>query len=365
MTLTDQTLIKLLALGLGHDVEFDIPLEDVDWPAVIRRAMTEGLDAIAFDGVQALYERRPELTEALDASLGDNKFQWLSYSLQVEQDYEAYREKLQGLAAFYNEEGFRMLVMKGYGLSLDYPTPSHRPTGDIDLYLFGRGAEADERVKERMGIAVNQEGDKHSRFTFRGLSVENHATFLNVTEHRRLQPIEQFLEQDALNADEVFVGDAKICVPTVTMNAIFLPRHMAAHFLYEGIPLKQLVDWAVFLDRHSHEVDWKLVRLLAENAGHFKLFRALNGIVSSHLGVPAERLPAWGQDPTLEERVWQDILLPQKDLAARSLSERFLDYFRTRWKFRITYQESFFLYFLRHVWAFVRGKVFPTSKSVW
>ncbi len=357
MDRTTAILLRLLALGLGNDVAFDLPLEGVDWQEVIRRAMTDGLDAVAFDGVQALYKRRPDLADMLDGTLGGTKFKWMSFTLQAELDYEEYRHKLQDLAAFYNEEGLPVMVIKGYGLSLDYPTPAHRPTGDIDLYLFGRGAEADKRVKDKLGITVNQEGDKHSRFMFQGLTVENHRSLLSVAEHRSLLPIERFLEREALNAGEVAVGDAKICVATATMNAVFLPCHMAAHFLYEGIPMKQLVDWAVFLKRRSKEVDWDTVRALSEDAGRFELFRAFNWIAVSHFGVPSDRLPDWGRNQALEERVWQDILLPQKDLAARSTIERFLDYFRTLWKFRLVYKESFILHFARRLRAFLRGKM--------
>ena len=151
MSLTNTVFVRLLALGLGHEVEFEIPPEEVDWPALIQHAMGQGLDAVAFDGVQALYERQPELTGALDASLGESKFEWLGLTMQAEQDYDSYRRKLSALAKFYCQEGFRLLVLKGYGLSLDYPVPAHRPTGDIDVYLFGRGEEADERVKEKLG----------------------------------------------------------------------------------------------------------------------------------------------------------------------------------------------------------------------
>lgn len=37
-----------------------------------------------------------------------------------------------------------MMVLKGYGLSLNYLKPSHRPCGDIDIWLFGKQKEADD-----------------------------------------------------------------------------------------------------------------------------------------------------------------------------------------------------------------------------
>ena len=365
MNLTSTVFTKLLSLSLGHETKFDISLEEVDWPAVVQHAMSQGLDAVAFDGLQVLYERRPELTEVLDASLGETKFDWLGLTLQAEQDYEAYRGKLRELASFYGQEGFKMLVLKGYGLSLDYPVPAHRPTGDIDVYLYGWGEEADERVKEKLGVAVKQNEDKHSTFQFQGLSVENHATFLKVVEHRSLRPIETALEVEAENALVVSVEGVDIFVPTPMMNALFLPCHMASHFVFGGIPLKQLVDWAVFLEQHGKDVNWTRVRLLAEGAGYYKLVRALNGIVMDHFGVPSECTPDWGRDLPLEERIWQDCLKPRKDLAARSVWEKLKDYFAARWKFRLAYRESMFLNFFRHGWASIRIKYLPKSRSVW
>ena len=365
MITKEQTFLKLISFGLGQQVEWDTPLSGIDWKAVIDLAMSNGLDAIAWDGLQALYERRPELAGELDASLGETKYDWFSFVLQAEQDYATYRGKLRDLATFFGEEGFRMLVLKGYGLSLDYPVPAHRPTGDIDLYLYGRGQEADARVREKLGVAVKQNEDKHSTFPYKGLSVENHAFFLNAVEHRSWRAVETVLEEEAKNAPVVSVEGAEICVPTPLMNALFLPCHMAAHFVFGGIPLKQLVDWAVFLEKHGKEVNWTHVRLLLEGAGNYLLVRALNGIVVSHFGVPSECLPDWGRDLVLEERVWQDCLKPRKDLAARSVWEKLKDYCAARWKFRLAYRESMFLNFFRHAWASFRGKYLPGSRSVW
>ena len=365
MSTVDSVLFKLLAIGLGQDVSFDLPLGEIDWPALIQRAMAQGLDAVAFDGVQALYERRPELAEALDASLGEAKFEWLGLTLQAEQDYAAYRGKLRDLAAFYQAAGMRMLVLKGYGLSLDYPVPSHRPTGDIDIYLFGRGKEADDLVKAELGLDIQQNNDRHSVFSFKGLSIENHAHFLDEVGHPSLKGIESFLEQEVLKAEAVSMEGVSVFVPTVMMNAVFLPCHMATHFVFGGMMLKQLVDWAVFLGRHGTSVDWSVVKTFAEEAGRFELFRAFNGIVAEHFGVPEACLPDWGRDRALEERIWQDTLRPRKDKSSRNLWDKFTDYLAARWKYRLAYRESFFLNFFRRGWASFRGRHLPHSRSVW
>lgn len=357
-------LVPLLRSGLGGDIALSLPPE-ANWDSVISLAMSQGLDALAFDGLLAIYERHPELGAALDASLGEKKIEWLGYTLQAERDYEAYREKLRDLAAFFGKEGLRMLVLKGYGLSLDYPNPAHRPTGDLDVYFYGRGKEADERMKTGLGIEPKQNEDKHSKSRYKGLLVENHATFLNVAGHPGLREIEDELEHEALEATTCTIAGIGFLVPSPAMNALFLPCHMATHFAYDGITMKQWVDWAAFAIRHGRELDWEPVRGLAERAGRLPLFRAFNGIVQEHFGVPSSCLPDWGRDTNLEDKIWIDCLTPRKDRSSRSVGEKLHDYFSSRWKYRLAYPDSYFLNFFRQGWASFRGRHLPRSRPVW
>lgn len=76
--------------------------------------------------------------KSLDAPpLKLQKTQWLGSSLTIERIYEQHKHVMSELAAFYRAHGIKMFVAKGYGLSLNYPVPNHRPLGDIDIWLFG------------------------------------------------------------------------------------------------------------------------------------------------------------------------------------------------------------------------------------
>lgn len=54
------------------------------------------------------------------------------------------------MAAVFAENGIRLLLLKGLGLSRNYPVPAHRECGDIDIYLFGASDEGD-RLLLQMG----------------------------------------------------------------------------------------------------------------------------------------------------------------------------------------------------------------------
>lgn len=101
--------------------------------------------------------------------------------MQTEQVYEQQKEIIQRLASFYVSQGVKMMLLKGYGLSLNYPQPANRPCTDIDVYLYGRGEFADQMAQEKLGVEVKQNEDKHSTFSFEGILVENHACLINDT----------------------------------------------------------------------------------------------------------------------------------------------------------------------------------------
>ena len=130
----EEALLKLTRLGLGHsDVSEN---EIIEWPAIKVLADKQGLTAMVLDGI-----------ERLSDELRTPKVLLLNWIGEVMQSYEAryaeYEKNISSLAGFYNQHGFKMMVLKGYTCSLDWPKPNHRPCGDIDIWQFGEQKEAD------------------------------------------------------------------------------------------------------------------------------------------------------------------------------------------------------------------------------
>lgn len=102
--------------------------------------MEQWLYAIVLDGIEVLPAtvRPPQ----------DFLLEWIGEVLQsYEYQYEQYCKAIARLAGFYNSHGYKMMILKGYACSLDWPKSSHRPCGDIDIWLFGKQKEADEALK--------------------------------------------------------------------------------------------------------------------------------------------------------------------------------------------------------------------------
>lgn len=341
-------------LRVAFDSERDCLLRgDIDWQKLVNLAFAQGVAAIAVDGLQRLYESCSNLELELDSpELEDLKYKWFGSCLNAEQNYAKHLGVIEKLALLYNGQFILMFLMKGYGLSLNYPIPNHRTSGDIDIYLYGDGSKGDQLVKKGFNCGVKQNEDKHSVFSVEGISVENHACFVNDTVHPSLKGLNEFFVAEAENGVEHQIGKARVFLPSVMFNALFLPFHCGGHFVHGEASIRQLCDWACFVCRYGTEVDWDAVRELAKRYGFLKFYRCLNGIVREHLGVPAECLPDWPRDKKLELRVLNEILTPPK--SCTTLASKVLRYFSSGWKYRMVHNDNMLLTSFRLAKSYLR-----------
>jgi len=317
----------------------------VDWQVVMDFSIQQGVSAIALDG----------LKEVGTAAIPDEvKFEWFSECLNCERQYVLCKEAIRDLAKFYEGQGIKMLLLKGYGLSLNYPIPSHRPVGDIDVYLFGLWNFADKMVEKRLGAKVDRSHHHHTVFNYKGFMVENHYDFINTAAHRDAQRIEARLKELAEESVETEIDGVKFYLPSANFNAIFLVRHAGQHFAGERITLRQLLDWGLFIEKHSAEVDWEMVLPFIKQMGCWKFFCALNGICKDALGISAEKFPDFERAVRLEERVLNDILEPEFSGSGSGPFIKFRRWCANIWKHRIVYDEQLLPMFCRLAWSHLR-----------
>ena len=135
----NELFLQLVRLGIGHFVKFQPTA--VNWSAIKALAEKHGLSAVVLDGLE-IASKNYQIPLEL-------KLQWIGEVLQgYEGKYKAYEKTIGEMAVFYTCHGFKMMVLKGYACSLNWPTPSHRPCGDIDIWQFGKQKEADEGLDQ-------------------------------------------------------------------------------------------------------------------------------------------------------------------------------------------------------------------------
>ena len=348
----ERVFLALVRLGIGKNETADIP-ERINWERIRALANAQGLSAIVLDGIEELKKRDPHviLPEKPDLT------QWIGEVLQgYEQRYEFYCRAIAEMASFYNSHGFKMMVVKGYACSLDWPKPEHRPTGDIDIWQFGEYKNADALLASEKGIIVDNSHHHHTVFSWRGFPVENHYDFINVHHHKSHIALEKILKEQAQDDSSfIMLSGEKVFLPSANLHALFLLKHMMLHFASGEITLRQVLDWAFFMEKHGSGVDWKWFGQQIDDYHMRDFYNIINAICVEDLGFDAEAFNLVQYNPALKDRVLRDILKPEfgqekpKNLFAR-IVWKLRRWRANEWKHKLCYKESMWSAFWSGVW---------------
>ena len=359
-------LFLLLKLAIGGNTTPEIIPSTIDWQYIYLLSIRHGVSALCLDGIQkvsTLHSSSSFFASKVMKS-GVDKLQWIISVMRTEEMYQRQENIIEKLSRFYSDEGIKMLLLKGYGLSLNYPNPNHRQCGDIDVYLYGKGEFADKRVEKVFGIQSKQNEDKHSIFLFDGSMVENHASIINTVIHPNSQLLEDYFERETANAISITIGFTSFYIPSANMNALFLPYHTAGHFCRDEANLRHLCDWATFVMKYGKSVDWRLVEEKAKVAGFYKFFTCLNGIVMEKLGVPADCLPKWKRNKVLEARILSEFIRKDTKVVNTKI-DKIQKFWKNRWKYKIVYRENTLQHFLLLSRSYYRTIINKNAKSIW
>ena len=256
MQIVEQMLFALLRASLHNrqiETSFFKGVSDKDWECCFRLAKSQGVMALAWDGIL-------KLPSSLQPPL-ELKLQWGIKVEAQEKKYQRYCHTIHELTSFYQEHQIATLQLKGVGLSTLYPIPSHREGGDIDIYTYSADknkmsdAEANalaDKLMQQQGIEVDKHSYKHSNFYYKGIPIENHKSFLNVKDIQEAIAADKILQHE-LNPHTVALKEGKVQIPSLTFNALFIAFHALQHY-GSGIALHHLCDWAVILKHNGWSI---------------------------------------------------------------------------------------------------------------
>lgn len=282
--------------------------------------------------------------------------------------YEEHRKAIGELAQFYADNGVKMVLLKGYGLSLYWPTPEHRPVGDIDIYLGHLWQFGDQMVHDRLGIEVESGHEHHTTFSYHrstvsgsGIIVENHYDFINVKAHKDASMIEAKLKKLAsIGSIEFQVSNgSKVLLPSADFNTIFLIRHLGQHFAGERVTLRQLLDWGLFLQKDCAKVNWQEIVPFLKEMGIWTFFHQICAICEDYFGMHFNLCFELERKPDLGARIIEDVLHPEFDEEKPQglflvLWFKMKRWWYNRWKHPLVYNEWLLPMFLTLLWSHIK-----------
>lgn len=357
-------LIQTLSSVLWDGSEDNNPLVGLTASQSEQLMETAALQGV--EGVVAYQQSRQSQSDEALAAIGR--------LLYIKDDYEQRLEVMVKLCELFSRSGIDVLFLKGASLCSLYPIPFLRQFSDVDYYLFGKSEVGDALLKS-VGIVPQEYFHHHTQASAKGILMENHYDFFDRLNHQCNCVLDDALKELAEKAGRSFpfvfeshpeIQNAYCMSPT--MNAIFLMRHMSAHFVAERVTMRQLWDWALFLKQDGTQVDWHYVLALYKRCQLLQFAQIVQYLLNEHLlcgrSFPEGTCPIsptlFGEDRMLAERVWQSVLTTEspnafKKYGFRYMIREFRVFAQCRWKHHLVYpQESYCKLFFNYAWSYVK-----------
>lgn len=257
----DQIFFQLIRVAMRTQDSLMRPPSAKVWQKLYELAKKQSLVGICFAGVQKLVDSEKEdycgMTEL-------QYLTWMGMAAKIQQRNEVVNKQCVGLQKLLATDGLRSSILKGQGVALYYGEHLRylRQSGDIDVWIDAPR----ERVVEwaRAHGTTNGDGDLHVECKiFNDTSVELHFTPSIASGSKTNKRLQEWFES---HKDECMTNRiGSITTPKSEFNQVYLLHHIFRHYLYEGIGLRQMLDYYFTLVAYANVKARKLSANLSEN----------------------------------------------------------------------------------------------------
>lgn len=256
--------VELIQVALGTRTVLSRIPSDHDWLQIYDTAAKQSLVGIVLRGIEKIRATNIELRVSKVLLL-----QWIGEVQMIEQQNKRLNEAAEHLTRIFANGGFRSCVLKGQGVARLYDCDClsslkglssssgslrlRRQPGDIDLWVEGGRERVLKFLKDSsfgLGHVVIHHVDVR---IIDGVETEIHfipVYAFNPFFHYRLQRFFRLHSDDQFSNIDKELGFA---YPTLRFNAVYILAHIYMHFLYEGIGLRQIVDYYYVLKNLDDE----------------------------------------------------------------------------------------------------------------
>jgi len=260
----NELFFELIRVAIGTQERLSRVPSKKEWGRLFKMAERQRLLGICFYGVKKIASPLPS-PEGKGESFydGENRVgipeelydYWLGTAALIQQQNQKVNKQCLEVSAKFQEAGIRYSILKGQGIAQLYNEGRRtkderldesnslgmfRQPGDIDVYV-DCGREKAIEFADSIG-QENAEWDyKHLHLKmFKDTEVEVHyrvEVLLNLWKNRKLQ--KWFKEHE----EDMFSQQGGLITPTIEFNLFYILLHIYRHFLYEGVGLRQLLDY--------------------------------------------------------------------------------------------------------------------------
>ena len=251
-----ELFFHLIRCGIGKQSTLPCTPNAKQWNELFEIAKKQTLAGIAFAGIERLPQEQRPPKEIL--------LQWYQLCMTIKSMNAELDRKCAIVSNKFKSEGFENCILKGQGIARLYPDPTLRTPGDIDIWLGGGDDKAIGYVRR---FFPNCEPTYHHvDFPIaQDLEIEIHyrpSWAYSPLINKRLQAF--FAKQAAQQfSNSITTANGDFPAPTLAFNRIYILLHIYRHLFFEGIGMRQLLDYYFVLQQQiTPEEKEEYIRLL-------------------------------------------------------------------------------------------------------
>ena len=237
----------------------------------------------------------------------EEKVKWEPLDSQLKANFIRILHEQTNLCHIFQGADIPIVILKGTSAAQYYPEPYRRSMGDVDflvpLLLYGKA----RKVMVANGYSYeygDTENSRHIGFRNNGVLFELHRSFSSFD--RDIEPL--VLERFDRREIHSICGKEFPTLPDPVNGIVFL-AHIRQHMFEEGIGLRQIIDWMMFVHSYLSVERWESeFEELAENAGFTFFAKTLTKMCKLYLGLPDEVPWCEDADPAVAGELMQYVL---------------------------------------------------------
>ena len=258
--------------------------QPIDWSEIYQIAKKQAMLGITFDALTKISSTTKPGSELI--------IQWYTQANAIERMSKAANSNIQDIVEKFRAKGLNVVLLKGQGLAQYYPTPLHRPPGDIDLYFFDKYDEANNAAAQWDGVIFKPDTSYHRAFTYKNIEVENHLVYVDFYCSRNRKAWQEIEKRIPLTGSESLqLGEFNVLVPQPQINVIYVFLHSMHHLLQVGIGLRQICDWCCLWQKKHQEIDKELFLWCVDKLKIKRSMTAMAYVVEKYLGLEKGIIP--------------------------------------------------------------------------
>ena len=311
ITVVQKQFLELLRAGLwGGCPDVTLFQGEVNWKAIFKISREQAVQVLVADGMEALPEHLAPKKETIYKVAIRRTTNSLAYKVQ--------KSLINRITTLFNEEGIPSILLKGQGVAQNYQKPESRMCGDIDIYVGMDNFHKACEILRREGaeeLIHQDEHEFHIAFDLDDKTIEVHKKS-DVIRGRKLNDSLQKWTASHLDA-KLAAGTLPkwnndgtlINIPDPTYNAFYIIHHAVRHMIGEGIGLRHVCDWMIFLHTHQDQIDKEELKAKLAEYKMATAWGQFGALATKYLGFPEEHLlvPPINQNESKAELLLQHI----------------------------------------------------------